>query len=119
MNNQMMYPYQNRYPQSNGIHWVQGIEGAKAFQMLPNSNDILMDSENDGIFYIKVSDNIGMCSLRVFKYEEVQSNTTSKTPDMSNYVTKEEVASLVNEIIEEKMNEKSTISTTKRKLIAE
>ena len=58
----------NYQPQKNGINWVQGVEGAKAFQLMPNSNTVLMDSENDGIFYIKVCDNIGMCSLRKFRY---------------------------------------------------
>ena len=66
----IMNPYQPMYnqnqpngylgyqrPQTNGITWVQGIEGAKAFQIMPNSNTILLDSENDGIFleYINIS----------------------------------------------------------------
>lgn len=116
--NPMMNPYQNhfQYPQqNNGITWVQGIEGAKAFQMTPNSNAILMDSDNDGVFYIKISDNIGMCSLRIFKYEEIQQgqNTT-------NYVTRDEVNELVDRLVKEKLDE-STISATKspRKLITE
>lgn len=78
-------------PQTNGITWVQGIEGAKAYQLSPNSNAILMDSENDGRFYIKVSDNVGMCNLRSFSYTEVTNNATSQV-DMSNYVTREELA---------------------------
>lgn len=69
-------PYQYSYNQHNGIQWVQGVEGAKAFQLQPNSNAILMDSENDGIFYIKVSDNVGMCTLRTFKYTEVTTNNS-------------------------------------------
>ena len=65
-----MQPYR---PQTmNNITWVQGVEGAKAYQLSPNTNVQLMDSENDGIFYIKTSDNIGMCNLRVFKYEEIK-----------------------------------------------
>ena len=70
------YPQQPLYPKSptpnNGIVWVQGIEGAKAYQMNPNSNIQLMDSENNGIFYIKVTDNIGMANLRVFHYTETR-----------------------------------------------
>lgn len=61
-------PYQPRV-NPNGITWVQGVEGAKAFQLLPNSNAILMDSESDK-FYIKSSDNVGMCSLRTFNFVE-------------------------------------------------
>lgn len=60
---------------NNGILWVQGIEGAKAWQLSPNSNVILMDSENDGRFYIKISDNVGMCNLRIIAdYQVMQSN---------------------------------------------
>ena len=97
--NNFPYSYNQMYqrPQTNGINWVQGIEGAKAFQMIPNSNTILMDSENDGRFYIKVSDNVGMCNLRVFSYKEVTENPTPKV-DMSNYVTRQELEDAIRSI---------------------
>lgn len=87
--------YNNYFqPQHNGINWVQGLEGAKAYQLMPNSNIVLMDSENDGMFYIKVSNNIGMCSLRKFKYQEIQD-----TPVANNqYVTKDEVMQMIQEL---------------------
>ena len=97
--NNFPYSYGQMYQRpamNNGITWVQGIEGAKAFQMAPNSNAILMDSENDGKFYIKVSDNVGMCNLRKFKYEE---ETNTSTPvDMSNYVTRQELEDAIRRI---------------------
>ena len=95
MNNFQM-PYQQMYqrPQMHGIIWVQGIEGAKAYQLAPNSNAILMDSENDGKFYIKVSDNVGMCNLRTFSYTEV-TNQPVPAVDLSNYVTRDEFATVV------------------------
>lgn len=96
-NNQYQSPYAVR-SNNNGITWVQGIEGAKAFQLMPNSNTLLMDSENDGIFYIKTSDNVGMCSLRTFKFEELQ--TLCKKPennvDLAQYVTKDELDEILN-----------------------
>lgn len=95
--NQFQQPYQTQMyqrPQTNGIVWVQGIEGAKAYQLIPNSNTILMDSENDGIFYIKVSDNVGMCNLRTFKYTEITSQPTSQI-DLSNYVTRQELETAI------------------------
>ena len=128
MNNPMfpqMYP---QYPQMNlntmpaqshnGINWVQGIEGARAFQQAPNSNDILLDSENDGIFYIKVADNVGMCKLRTFKYEEITDAPTSGV-DLTGYVKKEELASLVKNIMKENRNDKSVSTTKPTRLIAE
>lgn len=87
--NNFPYPQMYQRPMTNGIIWVQGIEGAKAYQLAPNSNAILMDSENDGRFYIKVSDNVGMCNLRSFKYTEITSQP--KSVDMSEYVTRQEL----------------------------
>jgi len=116
--NNPYYPYNNYNTTSqavNGIIWVQGIEGAKAYQLQPNSNAILMDSENDETFYIKVSDNVGMCNLRVFKYKE-QLNNPSTIVNPDEYVKKNdlktEVETIVNSIIGEKANEQS-ISTVK------
>lgn len=100
-----MQPTQNPYYQRASvmagpqIQWVQGIEGAKAYQLAPNSNIQLLDSENDGIFYIKTSDNIGMCNLRVFKYEEITSQQSSPNTNLSEYVRKDELESLINSIL--------------------
>ena len=84
----------NYQPQKNGINWVQGVEGAKAFQLMPNSNTVLMDSENDGIFYIKVCDNIGMCSLRKFRYQEI----IDEPQQTSQYVTRDELMNILKEL---------------------
>ena len=120
MNYGYSYPYQQPYQSqtygnqsttTNGIIWVQGIEGAKAYQLVPNSNVLLMDSENDGIFYIKVSDNVGMCSLRTFKYEEIISNQTAQV-DLSEYVKKTELEALINSMLGGSKNEQS-VSTAK------
>ena len=110
------YPqmFQN-YPQSqstNGINWVQGIEGAKAWQLQPNSNIILLDSENDGKFYIKTSDNVGMCNLRVFKYEEITNVPKQNSElDLSEYVKRSELESLIKSIIGGTQDEQ-TVSAT-------
>lgn len=102
----MNYQPQRYAPLNNGITWVQGIEGAKAYQLMPNSNTILLDSENDGIFYIKLSDNVGMCTLRTFKYTE----TTNEQPkqvstDLSEYVTKTDLKEAIEELKEIIANE--------------
>lgn len=89
-------PVQQR-PYNNGIIWVQGYEGAKSYIMQPNSNAILLDSETEGRFYIKVSDNIGMCSLRIFNFTEVESdNQNGDVIDVktSQYATKKELNEL-------------------------
>lgn len=73
------------------IKWVQGLEGAKSYQLMPNSNVVLMDSENDGMFYIKSSDNVGMCKIRTFKYEEVQQKEKE-------YITRDELMEMLKEL---------------------
>jgi len=90
---------------TNNIVWVQGIEGAKAWQLNPNSMVILLDSESEGKMYIKVSDNIGMSSLRIFNYVEETAHpaqdkvTINNSLDLSQYVTKDELKSLIKEFI--------------------
>ena len=87
---------------TNNIIWVQGIEGAKAWQLSPNSMAILLDSEVENKMYIKVSDNIGMSSLRVFNYmEEITPSEKTKELDLSQYVTKDEIKNLVKECLDE------------------
>lgn len=102
------YPYMNAMTnQHNGIQWVQGVEGAKAYQLQPSSNIVLMDSENDGVFYIKISDNVGMCTLRTFKYTEVTATPTQA--NLEEYVKKtdlkNEVEALVSSMLGGKSNE--------------
>ena len=90
---------------TNNIIWVQGIEGAKAWQLAPSSMAILLDSESDGKMYIKVSDNIGMSTLRIFNYvEEIPTTSTNVTInkndlDLSSYVRKDELSALIKEIV--------------------
>ena len=79
----------------NMINWVQGAEGAKAVQLMPNTAAVLMDSENEGIFYIKSCDNIGLSSLRTFMYEEITENSESK-----DYITRQEFNKIINELKE-------------------
>ena len=92
---------------TNNLIWVQGIEGAKAWQLPPSSMTILLDSEAEGKMYIKVSDNIGMSTLRIFNYtEEVLQNatnnvTTNPEVDLSQFVKRDELNNLIKEIIDE------------------
>lgn len=97
--------YLNPTTSTNNIIWVQGIEGAKAWQLPPSSMAILLDSEVEGKMYIKVTDNIGMGSLRIFNYVEeiVQpaqvNNNTNGNLDLSQYVKKDELSALIKELI--------------------
>lgn len=96
-----LYPPLNS---QNAITWVQGLEGAKSYQIPSNANVILMDSERDGIFYIKSADNIGMTSIRTFKYSEIKEDAQT-----SAYITKQELMEILKELKDE-----SIISTTSK-----
>lgn len=97
-NPQIQNAYGINAPYVSGINWVQGVEGAKAFRMKPNDMVIILDSENEGVMYIKTSDSIGMCTLRTFSYQEVTQQLSSNT-DMTQYVKVSELESKVEEII--------------------
>lgn len=95
--------FQNRMTNNNRIIWVKGIEEVMAFQMEPNSNGIFLDSDIQGRMYIKTCDNIGMCNLRIFNYEEVVANTQSRQNteiDTSKFVTKDEMNNAINEVLQ-------------------
>jgi len=97
--------------QNNGIIWVQGVEGAKAYQIAPNSNALLMDSENDGRFYIKTCDNIGMCSMRYFNYAETTATPTKQPEiDTTQFVTKSELSTIISEL-KEGLKREQSVST--------
>lgn len=71
----------------------------------------MLDSENDGVFYIKTSDNVGICKLRVFKYQEVTEQPKQSNVDLSEYVKKSELEAMLATIMGGS-NEKQSVSTT-------
>lgn len=102
---------------TNNLIWVQGIEGAKAWQLSPNSMAVLLDSEVEGKMYIKVSDNIGMSTLRIFNYVEEIPSTNKNNMDLSQYVKRDEVENLVKELLNEQSISTVATDTTKPKVI--
>lgn len=78
---------------NNGIVWVQGEAGAKAYPVGSGNSVMLLDSENS-VFYIKSTDISGMpLPLRIFDFKE---RTTSQPLSQAsfenkNYVTHEEL----------------------------
>lgn len=88
--------YQQNYPQSypqqnNGVVWVQGIEGAKAYPVAAGQAVLLMDSDSDCL-YLKSADQSGMPSLRVFDYKErINVPQKQKNDGLSGFLTKEDI----------------------------
>ena len=62
------YNNQSFHSQTN-ITFVNGIEGAKAFQLRPNSSVLLMDYDNYK-FYVKSTDNIGIANISSYIFVE-------------------------------------------------
>ena len=60
--------------QGNGIRWVQGEAGAKAYPVAPGDSAFLMDSENP-MAYLKTTDQTGMPSMRYYSITEVSPET--------------------------------------------
>ena len=69
MYNQNIPPSPQTYQQNTNITFVNGIEGAKAYQLSPNSSVILMDSDNSK-FYVKSTDNLGVPKLTSYSFTE-------------------------------------------------
>lgn len=94
------YQYTNPFAPKplNTINWANGIEGAKAFALSPKESVILMDSEADNVFYIKFCDEIGRCTLKRCIYHE-EPETTQNPVDMTEYVKKSELETLVSEML--------------------
>ena len=101
----LQYPQPNIQPQGNtaknGIIWVQGEAGAKAYPVAPNTTVQLWDSETQTIF-LKSADGSGMPSMKILDYT-IRDNSVARNPitDMSGYVTREEFEKRLKEIANE------------------
>lgn len=94
----MAYNYNNYYqPSQQGLIWVQGEAGAKAYIVAPATTLLLMDAEGER-FYIKSSDSTGMpMPLRTFEYKEIGANRALASADV-NSPTREEMNDLKGKI---------------------
>lgn len=89
---QMISPYQARLDsmqaqqQQQGLIRVTGIEGARAYQMGPNSSVPLFDA-NDDIFFVKSTDGAGFPTIKAFRFAPVEATAMPATND---FITREE-----------------------------
>ena len=87
----MYQPYQYQQP-VNLLTRVTGIEGARAYQMPPNSVVPLFDGGED-ILYVKFTDGAGFPTIRGFRLTEFDVNSLQQQAQ-ADYVTHEEFAAL-------------------------
>lgn len=106
MNNQQIFPQ----IQTQNLIRVNGIEGAKAYQMSANSIVSLFDA-NDDIMYIKSTDGAGFPSIRTFSFTEVKEE--NKPAQQVDYISREEFEEFKKELMN---NGKQSISRSKSNL---
>lgn len=93
---QYMPGFQNSYQiQPNQLIRVNGMDGAKAYQMSPNSTVALFDA-NEDIMYIKSSDGAGFPTIRTFSFKEILPEASSAAP---NYISREEFENFKAEVL--------------------
>ena len=90
---QMSYPQMQPQTQSsNSIQYVNGVDSARAYQILPNSSVLLMDSTMDR-FYIKKSDASGFSTVDAYDFHRAEDK-----PIMTDFVSRQEFEDLRNKI---------------------
>ena len=98
----MMQPQQQAQP-DNGMIWVQGEAGAKAYMVAPGNSVVLWDSE-DHVIYIKSADAAGMPGMRVFEYvERTAAPRNVSVGNANQYVTRaefEDFAARINQMMQ-------------------
>lgn len=89
-----MYDYMQRmgWQQPMSLTRVTGIDGARAYQMPPNSTAALFDGGQD-LMYIKSTDGAGFPTIRIFAFRPVE-----ETPE-SGYATKADLQALREELM--------------------
>ena len=106
MNNQQFLPQ----IQTQNLIRVNGIEGAKAYQMSANSIVSLFDA-NEDIMYIKSTDGAGFPSIRTFSFTEIKEE--NKPIQQVDYISREEFEEFKKELMN---NGKQSISRSKSNL---
>lgn len=98
------FPYQTQAQNNNGIIWVSGEAGAKAYLVAPNTSVTLWDTESQTI-YVKSADASGMPSMKTLDYTMRESIVPeAKISPVSDYATKDDISTIRNEIDEIKAN---------------
>ncbi len=96
------YQSNNNQARLNQYAFVNGLEGAKAYQVMPNQTMMLMDSDNPVVF-MKTSDSFGKSSLRYFKLVEVKEDDLKVQPQTNpniEYALKADIEALNKKIDE-------------------
>ncbi len=89
---------QNIQQEPQNLIRVNGIEGARAYNMPANSTVALFDG-NEDIMYIKSTDGAGFASTRKFAFTEIVENSQNMNNKSTEYVSKEEFEKFKEEVM--------------------
>ena len=104
MYNAFNQPYNAFNQQTQQLVRVNGIEGARAYQLSANSTVALFDN-NEDVMYIKTTDGAGFPIIRTFVFTEQVGNTV---PQSNEYVTRKELEDYVKQFIQPEITDKQT-----------
>ena len=94
------YPYNNIYqPNTNNLIFVNGIEGAKSYQIQPSQIVMLLDSDNP-IVYKKTSNSFGQATIESYKMVPITETEIKGATSSPEYVLKSDFDALVKRIDE-------------------
>lgn len=92
-------PNYNQMTMTNNLIRVNGIEGAKAYQMQPNSTIALFDG-NEDIFYVKNSDGGGFSTVKAYRFIPIENEPFMSNNNNSNdFVSRKEFEEFKNEVM--------------------
>ena len=75
---------------------VNGVDGAKAYQMPANSTVALFDA-NEDVMYIKTTDGAGFPAIRLFRFEELKQETAQEVKQ--DYISRQEFEDFKKEVL--------------------
>lgn len=81
----------------NGLVSVTGIEGAKAYQLPPNSAMPLFDGNQD-ILYLKTTDSAGYPTIKTFSFKAMEEPKHAPQEQGGEYVQRSEFDALVEQV---------------------
>ena len=73
---------------------VNSFEEAKAYPVMYNNTELLMDNNKD-VFYIKAVDSMGKYTINTYRFEQIENE---KPLTSENFVTREQFADLNSKI---------------------
>lgn len=94
---------------NHGITWVDGEVGAKAYQMpagWPANTPIALWDTNDTVIYLKSMNQMGMpnplqkARYRLESYQQLGNVSEDRSPDMTEYVRKDDLDRVKQELME-------------------